>query len=63
MGLLMHRRGVAVPLADVLDLIERKNLERDEAYQTGARDGYVQGVEDGLRERLVDAELAMGRAA
>lgn len=59
----MHRRGVVVPLADVLDLIERKNLERDEAYQVGARDGYVQGVEDGLRERLADAKLALGRVA
>lgn len=63
MRLLAHRRGVTVPLADVLALIERKNRERDQAYQVGARDGYAQGLEDGLRQVLADAAAALGSAA
>lgn len=51
-----------IPAADER-LIRTLTAERDAAYQTGWSEGYLSGHEAGLRERLDDAELALGRAA
>jgi len=49
--------------AALLNIVEAGLRERDAAHQDGYMIGWLEGYEQGLRERLDDAKAAMGEAA